>query len=127
MTRRYRFKLRILALMSFLLNILPVMIYVCIALCNNEAKKVNKITLGLMLSVALILTLINMIAKLSLRCIPWIILLGIYVCLSNITTLLIIISICTIIDEIIIDPLYKSVQNKYRINKELDKRIAPNG
>jgi len=63
------------------------------------------------------------VAKLRLRCIPWILLLGIYVCLKEITSLLVIMAITTIIDEMIVTPLHKSLKNKYIINKEMDKRL----
>ena len=122
-TKRYK-NLTILTFwLSVLLTLCPILIYVARAFLSSEVQSVNKYTLGIMCSVALIVTIINIVAKLRLRCIPWILLLGIYVCLKEITSLLVIMAITTIIDEMIITPLHKSFKNKYTINKEIDKRL----
>lgn len=122
-TKRYK-NLTILTFwLSVLLTLCPILIYVARAFLSSEVQSVNKYTLGIMCSVALIVTIINIVAKLRLRCIPWILLLGIYVCLKEITSLLIIMAITTIVDELIVTPLNKSLKNKYIINKEMDKRL----
>ena len=123
MTKKYK-RLSILTfLLSVLCSVCPIFIYVIKAFIDNDVQAVNKYTLGIMCSVALVITLINIVAKLHLRCIPWILLLGIYVCLKDITTLLIIMAVTTIIDELILMPLHKSFKSKYTINKEIDKRL----
>lgn len=123
MTNKYK-KLSILTfLLSTICSLCPIVIYVIKAFVDKDVKEVNKYTLGIMCSVALVVTLINIVAKLHLRCIPWILLLGIYVCLKDITALLVIMAITTIIDELILVPLHKSFKNKYTINKEIDKRL----
>ena len=122
-TTRYK-NLTILTFwLSVLLTLCPILIYVARAFISSDVKSVNKYTLGIMCSVALIVTIINIVAKLRLRCIPWILLLGIYVCLKEITSLLVIMAITTIIDEMIVTPLHKSLKNKYIINREMDKRL----
>lgn len=123
MTNKYK-KLSILTfLLSAICSLCPILIYVIKAFVDKDVQEVNKYTLGIMCSVALIVTIINIVAKLHLRCIPWILLLGIYLCLKNITALLVIMAITTIIDELILTPLHKSFKNKYTINKEIDKRL----
>ena len=123
MTQKYK-KLSILTfLLSAICSLCPILIYVLKAFIDKDVQEVNKYTLGIMCSVALVVTLINIVAKLHLRCIPWILLLGIYVCLKDITALLVIMAITTIIDELILMPLHKSFKNKYTINKEIDKRL----
>ena len=123
MTNKYK-KLSILTfLLSAICSLCPILIYVIKAFVDKDVQAVNKYTLGIMCSVALVITLINIVAKLHLRCIPWILLLGIYVCLKDITALLVIMAITTIIDELILVPLHKSFKNKYTINKEIDKRL----
>ena len=123
MTSKYK-KLSILTfLLSAMCSLCPILIYVIKAFVDKDVQEVNKYTLGIMCSVALVVTLINIVAKLHLRCIPWILLLGIYVCLKNITALLVIMAITTIVDEMILMPLHKSFKNKYTINKEIDKRL----
>ena len=123
MTNKYK-KLSILTfLLSAMCSLCPILIYVIKAFVDKDVQAVNKYTLGIMCSVALIVTIINIVAKLHLRCIPWILLLGIYLCLRDITALLVIMAITTIIDEMILMPLHKSFKNKYTINKEIDKRL----
>ena len=123
MTNKYK-KLSILTfLLSAICSLCPILIYVIKAFVDKDVQEVNKYTLGIMCSVALVITLINIVAKLHLRCIPWILLLGIYLCLKDITALLVIMAITTIIDELILVPLHKSFKNKYTINKEIDKRL----
>lgn len=123
MTNKYK-KLSILTfLLSTMCSLCPILIYVLKAFIDKDVQEVNKYTLGIMCSVALIVTIINIVAKLHLRCIPWILLLGIYLCLRDITSLLIIMAITTIVDELILMPLHKSFKNKYTINKEIDKRL----
>ena len=123
MTKKYK-KLSILTfLLSAICSLCPILIYVLKAFIDKDVQEVNKYTLGIMCSVALIVTIINIVAKLQLRCIPWILLLGIYLCLRDITTLLVIMAITTIIDELILMPLHKSFKSKYTINKEIDKRL----
>lgn len=123
MTNKYKKLSIIIFLLSSICSLCPILIYVIKAFVDSDVKEVNKYTLGIMSSLALIVTLINIVAKLHLRCIPWILLLGIYVCLKDITTLLIIMAVTTIIDELILVPLHKSFKNKYTINKEIDKRL----
>ena len=123
MTSKYK-KLSILTfLLSAICSLCPILIYVIKAFVDKDVQEVNKYTLGIMCSVALVVTLINIVAKLHLRCIPWILLLGIYLCLKDITALLVIMAITTIIDELILTPLHKSFKSKYTINKEIDKRL----
>ena len=123
MTQKYK-RLSILTfLLSALCSLCPILIYVLKAFIDKDVQPVNKYTLGIMCSVALVVTLINIVAKLHLRCIPWILLLGIYLCLKDITSLLIIMAITTIIDEMILMPLHKSFKSRYAINKEIDKRL----
>lgn len=123
MTSKYKRLSIITFLLSSICSLCPILIYVIKAFVDKDVQEVNKYTLGIMCSVALVVTLINIVAKLHLRCIPWILLLGIYLCLKDITTLLVIMAVTTIIDELILVPMHKSFKNKYTINKEIDKRL----
>ena len=106
--------------LSILLTFLPITIWFCIALAKST--EVTRVTLGLSFCVAMILTMANLLLKYSIRSTVWILLIGIYVCIKNITPLLVIIATCTVIDEFIVHPLYKYYKNRYKINKEIDKR-----
>ena len=106
--------------LSILLTFLPITIWFCIAIAKST--EVTRVTLGLSFCVAMILTLANTLLKYSIRSTIWILLIGIYACIKNITPLLVIIATCTVIDEFIVHPLYKYYKNRYKINKEIDKR-----
>ena len=76
-----------------------------------------------MILIALILTALNFFMKYHIRSTIWFLLLGIQICLQNIVTLILIIAICTIIDEFVLTPLKKKFKDKYTINKEIDRRM----
>ena len=87
-----------------------------------EGTPHRKMALGGLMVIAIVLVVINILMKLSLRCVPWIMLLGIYICLQEITVLLIIMAVTTVVDELILTPLEKRFREKLVINKEIDKR-----
>ena len=120
MTKEYRREKWLLLILSILCNLLPIAIYTIKAFI--VAGIGQKVTLGVCLTLALLFVLINIITKHRIRSTLWILLIGIYICLDHIQSLLIIMAITTIIDEFILEPAYKRVKNKYIINKEIDKR-----
>lgn len=83
---------------------------------------VEKFTLTMFSTAALIVVFANFALKIHLRSAVWMMILGIYVCLDNITNLLIIMALCTLADELIFTPLYRKFKTLYVINKEIDKR-----
>ena len=120
MTKEYRREKWLLLILSILCNLLPIAIYTIKAFI--VAGIGQKVTLGVCLTLSLLFVLINFITKHRIRSTLWILLIGIYICLDHIQSLLIIMAITTIIDEFILEPAYKRVKNKYIINKEIDKR-----
>ena len=120
MTKEYKREKWLLLILSILCNLLPIAIYTIKAFV--VAGVGQKVTLGVCLTLSLLFVLINFITKHRIRSTLWILLIGIYVCLDHIQSLLIIMAITTIIDEFILEPAYKRVKNKYIINKEIDKR-----
>jgi hypothetical protein len=122
MTAKYR-KLSILGLiLSILLNVAPLATYTIIALCNASLIY-QKTALCMTVFLVLILSIVSWINKITLRSKLWIILIGLYVALEYILTPLIIIAVCQVLDELLITPFYKSFRRKYKINKEIDKRL----
>ena len=120
MTKEYRREKWLLLILSILCNLLPIAIYTIKAFI--VAGIGQKVTLGVCLTLALLFVLINIITKHRIRSTLWILLIGIYVCLDHIQSLLIIMAITTIIDEFILEPAHKRVKNKYIIHKEIDTR-----
>lgn len=121
-TKRYINLSRLFHAISIIILIAPILVYVVLGFANGEITQ--KVTLGITLSIALLLTIVNAIFKFHIRSVIWIMVLGIYFCLQNIMPLLLIVAVGTILDEFILTPLHKSYKNKATINKEIDKRIT---
>lgn len=121
-TKKYKSLYIIFTILSIASTILPLLIYIIKGYVESEIT-VEKVTLTCTLLLALILTIVNVLFKYKLRSIIWILLLGIYICIDNILTLIIMIGVLTILDEFIFTPLKESFKNKYVINKEMDKRL----
>lgn len=119
-TKKYKYLKNIFLFLSIYCLTFPLVFYGIQAIIKGT--KVEKFTLGAFCLIALGMVIVNFLMKIKLKSMIWLILLGIYICLENITVLLIMVAVCTILDEILITPLYKHFNNKYKINKEIDKR-----
>lgn len=106
--------------LSTCLVFLPLIVYVIIAFV--EGQPFEKFTMGCMVTIALIFVLLNIIFKYNIRSTLWVLILGIYLCLDNITPLLIIMAVSTILDEFVVSKLANKYKSQYTINKEIDKR-----
>lgn len=92
-TRKYRKLSFLFGFISVLLNIAPFTIYAFIALVDS-ALIYQKIALSMTVLVVAILSLVAFINKVAMKSRLWIVLVGIYVCLGEIITPLIIIAVC---------------------------------
>ena len=92
-TRKYRKLSFLFGSISVLLNIAPFTIYAFIALVDS-ALIYQKIALSMTVLVVAILSLVALVNKVAMKSRLWIILVGIYVCLGEIITPLIIIAVC---------------------------------
>lgn len=107
--------------LSVLVMLAPVLAYTIIGFVNGAPTQ--KATLGITLSIAAILFIINMVFKYHIRSVLWILVLGIYFCIDSIMPLLLMVAVGTILDEFVLTPLHKSFKNKAKINREIDKRL----
>ena len=108
-------------ILSIAANGFPIAFYVIKAFAQGEPYE--KLTLGLLATVAIVLGALNILFKKRLRSVVWLLILGIYVAIDNILPLLIMIGICTIVDEFILTPLYKKFTTDKNTNKQIDKRL----
>lgn len=120
MTKKYKLKLNICKFLSFLITIVPVLIYTAIGFSYGSTA--DKVSLSICLILAIIFVLLNILFKYHIRSTLWILLIGIYVCIENIVPLLIIMASSTVIDEFVLVPMIKKYKDKYTINKEIDLR-----
>ena len=121
-TKKYTILYWVFWTVSILLNIGPLGAYTIRAAVESNLVH-EKITLSMTVLVVVILTIISFINKIALRSRLWIIMLGVYFCIGEILTPLIIVAVCQIVDELIICPLKKYFKTKKTINKEIDKRL----
>lgn len=123
MTSKHRKIYILLSILSIILNCTPIVYYTVKAFIESSAT-VHKVALCSSIFISLILTLISLVTKVSLRSTLWILIIGLYLCLDSLINMIIFIAICQVIDEMIITPLKKSEKQKLVINKELDKRMT---
>ena len=119
-TKAYRKKYLTCTILSWVLTFLPLIVFVIWGFIEGTPRR--KLALGGLMILAAVLVVLNVLMKLSLRCIPWVLLIGIYICLKEVTVLLIIMAVTTMLDELVLEPLAKMYKNKLTINKEIDKR-----
>ena len=122
MTKKLKRKYILATILSFLLNVCPLLVFTIIAFISGTAI-VHKVTLSMTLLIVLIFTAVTFINKTVFRSKLWILLIGLWLCLDNILTPLIVFAACQVIDELIVTPLKNYYKNRYRINKEIDTRL----
>ena len=122
MTKKLKRKYIAATILSFLLNVCPLLVFTIIAFISGTAI-VHKVTLSMTLLIVLIFTAVTFINKTVFRSKLWILLIGLWLCLDNILTPLIVFAACQVIDELIVTPLKNYYKNRYRINKEMDTRL----
>ena len=103
----------------------PLLIYLIIGLASNSITTGAKVTLVAMLFLALILTVINVIAQKHLRCPIWILLIGLYIAMDKyLMPLIIILAITSILDDLIFTPIIHYYYTQTVASKTIDKREA---
>lgn len=122
MTKKYKNDYILCKALSVLIILIPLIMYTIKGFC--EGTPTSKVTLGVCVTTALILTIINIVFKYHMRSTIWILMIGLYVAVDNIITLLIMLAVTTIIDEFILTPLARHYKAKYTINKEIDNRMS---
>lgn len=120
-TKKYRKAYWITTALSWALVLGPLVGYLIYGFISGQT--IQKLSLGITGMAAIALTGFSVIFKKHIRSTIFIILLGIYIALREITILLIILSICTMLDEFIVTPLQKSYREKLVVNKQIDGRM----
>ena len=121
MTKKYKTAYRVCAILS-LLSVLSPLFYFVIKGFLTADVVYEKVTLTTTLFVALILTVIGLLNKVTYRSKLWIVLIGLYISLKSIMLPLVLIACGQILDELILSPAKAHYKNLYTINREIDKR-----
>lgn len=122
-TKSYKQIYWTLFIASIALNFLPLFIYVIQGYASIEVEESKKVVLTGSIMISTLLCVYNVLAKKHLRSVIWILLLGVYYAIQKIELLLIIMAICTIVDEFIVEPLLKKYKAKWQTNAEIDARL----
>lgn len=122
-TKKTRSILWILRSIDLAILVLPLLVYVIIALIGGGAVKEKVAVVGTVL-IALILVAFNIITKKHLRSPLWIVILGLYVAINNLLPLIGMIAVSTIIDEFALSPLIEKYKVRLESHKAIDQRIG---
>ena len=119
-TKKYKKKYKIATVLSILLNIGPFLVYTGIAYFSGAAF-ISKTCLSLTLILVGICTIYAIAKKKLMKSNFWILLIGLWLCLDNILTILIVFASTQVIDELIITPYAEYCKEKYRNYKNNDE------
>ena len=124
-TKKSRALLWTWRLIDWLCLFAPLIIYLIIGLVNDNVTTGGKVTLVAMLFIAIILTVINVVAQKHLRCPIWVLLIGIYVAMEKyLMPLVIILAITSILDDLVFTPIIHYYYTQTVASKTIDKREA---
>lgn len=122
-TKDARFKLWLFRILDWICLGLPIIIYVIIALAG-DGLVAQKVAVVATTMVAIILTVVNIIAQKRLRCPIWIILIGLFIAIKEyLLPLIIILAITSILDDLVFTPLISYYRTKLIANKAMDERL----
>lgn len=120
-TKRSRFARNLFWLLSFLCNFGPIVAFFIYGLVLGSPS--THYTVALVGIVGIVLGIISLISKFHWRTPLIIIIGGLYFAITQFAVVLITISICIVLDELIFTPLYHHYKSKTQINKEIDRRM----
>ena len=121
-SKRSLAKLWCCRILNFLLMYLPVFACVVIGYADPYLETGAAICLTGSLVIAAVLGLVNIILKYKLRCVIWIIILGLYIALDNILPIVLVLAFTTIIDDLVLSPLTDRYKTEYIANRAMDRR-----
>ena len=123
-TKRYRAQKNFMFLLHFLIPILAAISLIVIGFITGTKKTSTSIVASMM--IAAILLMINVVKKVKLTCIPYIILIGAYWAIPNIEQVIYIIAAYTILDDFVFRVAYYNAKTKYLASRVDDKREVVN-
>lgn len=110
----------VLWVVSLLLTIGPLIGYTIYGFIEAETKQKVVLSMTSILSIAL--GAFCALSKRKIRSLVWIVLIGLTVALNHITAPVLVIGICSTVDEFLVDPAVKHYRAMLISNKEIDKR-----
>lgn len=122
-TKVTRIKLWLTRILDWTFLFAPVFVYIGVAFFNDGVTTVAKASLATCIVIALVLTIINVVAQKRLRCPIWIILIGLYLAVKNwLLPLIVILAVTSIMDDLLFTPLIAHYKMKLEAHKAIDER-----
>lgn len=122
-TKVTRKKLWLFRILDAICLFSPVIIYFFIGITSDGVTSLRKFALATMVTVALILTVVNVIAQKRLRCPIWIILVGLYIAIEKwLLPLIIILAVTSVMDDFLFTPIIAHYKQKLEASKVIDER-----
>ena len=109
------------SILSWAIMLIPMAVFIVMGFITGPI--VSKVALGLTTIAAIIMLAIAALQKTKLRSPFWLVVIGLAFCLNEVYTMLIIMGVATIMDELIFSPLSKYYHSRYVINDQIDKRL----
>lgn len=109
------------SILSWAIMLIPMAAFIVMGFITGPI--VSKVALGLTTIAAIIMLAIAALQKTKLRSPFWLVVIGLAFCLNEVYTMLIIMGVATIMDELIFSPLSKYYHSRYVINDQIDKRL----
>ena len=117
-------KLWFFRILSTVLILVPLIVYVVMALSMGQVLIIQKFGLISSVLVALLLTAFNFLAQKNLRAPIWIVLLGLYFAMAEfLMPLILMLAITSILDDLIFKPLIAHYNVKLISSKIIDDRM----
>lgn len=108
--RKLRFWKYFVAFLSFLASYGPMFAMIIYSFIIGSPGQ--KFSLGFMIMFGLILIFLQWKSKHKCRSLLWLVLVAVYFIIDNIIVWLLIVAGCTVLDELILDPIYHSLDKK---------------
>lgn len=126
-TKKVRRRLWLVRALDWSFVTLPVVGYVLFGLFSHDVETMKKVVLISMCILAGVISVTNVFMRQRLRCVVWILIIGLYVAVKELLLPLIIVMACTAVtDDIVFSPLISYYQSKLAASKTIDQRMGDN-
>ena len=121
-TIKYKKLKTLFSLISLILLFGPLMYFLINSLIFGGLETSKTFVLFSGTFTCIILSTLNLFLNIFNRSRIWVLLITACIVIPKVSTLIIVMGICTIFEETVIRPLHRYFCNKYLVNKEIDKR-----
>lgn len=121
-TKKCGFWSIIFKVLSVLCFLIPICVFAGVAFAEGVLA-VEAFTICASVIVTGIISLVCIVNKTVMRSKIWIFIIVLYLVLEHFLPVLLVVSVCQILDELIFTPLYNHFRTIYLANKEIDRRI----